>query len=278
MADNPFKGLSKGQKVAVGVGGAVVVFMVYRSYSKAKAASASASTATDPNATDPNANIDPTTGYPYGSVQDTSALASGVGAGAGTGYDPNAGYYNPVPTGSSPASNAAWSQYVEQQLTSIGYDPQAVSAAIGRYLANLPLTPDQATIVQVALAEAGPPPQGSYSIITSGSSAPAGSGSGGGSGGTSVGSSAHAPAAPAWVREQWVNRTQTNVHWAPSPGASSYEVRVTYQSRAVQVHETAGQNYTITGLTPNHTYGVHVIAKNSAGQSGETSTTVKTPR
>ena len=199
MAGNPFSNLSKGQKVAVGCGGAVVVFLVYRSYSKAKAAAGSSSA----GASDGQSGIDPATGYPYGSAEDTAALAaqsgsidpatgypygspedeaavaaqSGVATGAGDGYDPAAGYYNSVPAGTQPATNAAWSQYVEQQLSAIGYDPQTIAAAVGAYLAQLPLTSDQASLIQTALAECGPPPQGSYSIITQGSSAPASGGS-----------------------------------------------------------------------------------------------------
>lgn len=252
MAENPFKGLSKGQKVAVGVGGAVTVFLVYRSYSKAKAASSAnaATAAASPATVDPN-SIDPTTGLPYGSAADTAALAaqSGVGVGGGTGYDPNAGYYNPVPTGSAPTTNSAWAQYVEQQLTSIGYDPQTVAAAIGRYLAKLPLTADQAQIVQVALAEAGPPPQGSYTIITTGGSTPA------------SGGSAALPA-PTGLRVSNKNAHEFSLAWNPVQGAHNYGVQVT-QLNGVKVadFQVSGPGATVSSQThPGFTYHVGVQA------------------
>ena len=86
------------------------------------------------------------------------------------------------------------------------------------------------------------------------------------------------PAQVPWVRVQWTNKTAGNVHWAPAARATNYQVRVTYQSQLIQAHSTAGQNYTITGLQPNHTYGVHVVAINGSNWAPETSTTMHTSK
>ena len=67
------------------------------------------------------------------------------------------GYSNPAPitvsgaqgtgdAGSAPQTDEAWTAAVEQDLTGIGYDPQAVATAIAQYLASQPLTSAQVTI------------------------------------------------------------------------------------------------------------------------------------
>lgn len=164
------------------IGGVALVAGGYL-YLRHKASSSTASSSTDPNAIDPltglpysqDQQVDPLTGLTYlaeaqqyGSVQAAEAAFSGTagGGGAGTAGYPsgNVGTGTTGNTGSY-ATNAAWSQAVVAGLAALGYDPQAVSAALGALFAQAPLTPDQVTIVQAAEAEFGPPPQGSYPII-----------------------------------------------------------------------------------------------------------------
>lgn len=105
--------------------------------------------------------IDPATGYPYGSAQDESALSTEDGAVQDTGAA-----YNPVSVSPTAVqTNAAWAQAAQQSLSSIGYDPETIAGALGAYLGHIGLTPTQVNIVQVAIAEEGPPPVGSFSII-----------------------------------------------------------------------------------------------------------------
>jgi hypothetical protein len=225
MADTPapgkkFFGLSKNQAIIVAIGGAGVVFLVYRHYQSANSAAASTNSAADTSA-----DIDPETGYAYGSAQDTAALAalndSGTGAlddsGVATDSEP---YYSTAPTTQSPTTNAAWSQYVQQQLATIGYDPETVAGAIGAYLAQIPLTPTQAGIVQVALAECGPPPQGEYSIIPQGT----GSGTGTGTGTTTPTSGGPVTVAPTGFRVVSVTGNNVNLAWNPVAGATGYVI------------------------------------------------------
>jgi hypothetical protein len=181
--DMPKSGASKmsGKKKATLFGGAVVVggigIYLYRKHAASSATTGA--TATDPNATDPNA-IDPNTGIPY--ADETAGAAPGQ---LGT-YNPVTGTYTPglggIPGGNAPASNAMWAQSAETFLVSEGYDPMTTAAALGAYLVGVPLTTDQYSIVQAALAFEGQPPQGAPPVQTVG-----GGGGGQGGGGTGGG-------------------------------------------------------------------------------------------
>jgi hypothetical protein len=151
---------------------AIVGFLYIRNKNSSSAANTAASTSIDPATgyaygspedlaalaeQQQTGTIDPSTGYAYGSAQDTAALAAQSGS---------SGYYNPVGTTTSTiTTNAEWEQEAESLLASSGYNGTTVAAALNAYLAGLPLTSDQQSIVQVALAEAGNPPVGSFSII-----------------------------------------------------------------------------------------------------------------
>jgi hypothetical protein len=263
MADTPapgkkFMGLSKNQAIIVAIGGAGVVFLVYRHYSAASAAAAASNTAA--STADDTGDIDPETGYPYGSAQDTAALAalneSGTGAlddtGAATDSEP---YYSTAPTTQSPTTNAAWSQYVQQQLATIGYDPETVAGAIGAYLAQIPLTATQAAIVQVALAECGPPPQGEYSIIPQGSPTPSPTPSG----------TSYVFPAPTALTATGSGKGKINVTWNPVTGPNSqrptgYTVAYGRTSGAqTWKNTTSGAAITLT-TTPGETEYIEVWA------------------
>src|ERR1700758_2678620 len=93
MADGKILGMSKPMAYVTLAGGAVVAFLVFRHYQNASAANAAASAANPANTAPPD--IDPATGFPYGSPEDEAALAqqngygvSGVGAGFGNVTEP----------------------------------------------------------------------------------------------------------------------------------------------------------------------------------------------
>jgi LysM repeat protein len=209
MADVKLPGLGPVNKKALVVGGAigaVVLAVAYSRHRSAAAAAAAAAPADQSAADDTGADIDPTTGFPYGSVQDQEALAavSGGVAGqlgdvgdlgglAGTGtssdIDPVTGfpYGSPqdlaalglgtttVPpdtgtgttTGTGAQTVAEWEQAAIADMSAAGVSAAVLSAAtsgIPRYLAGLPLTDAQASAVQQAVALAGEPPGGPYTI------------------------------------------------------------------------------------------------------------------
>lgn len=128
--------------------------------------------------------------YENASGQDVDAngnpdtLVTPVGTAGGGGYS------NPAPitvsgpqgggAGSAPQTDQAWTAAVEQDLTGIGYDPQAVATALAQYLASQPLTSAQVTIIRTAWAYEGRPPQHPALPIVQQPAPPAGGGGGGG--------------------------------------------------------------------------------------------------
>lgn len=187
------------------VGGAAGVFVVLFIWKKGagSGAGSSSSSGIDPVTGMPysqDSQVDPLTGMSYlaeaqqyGSVSAAeSATASAgnygsfYGSSGGGGYGGTAGYPtfygNSTASGTSFATNAQWAQAVTQGLTALGYSSTDVAAALGLYFQDMPLgtAPDgvsYTSIVQAAVAEFGPPPVGSFSIV------PSGNGSGGGGGG-----------------------------------------------------------------------------------------------
>jgi hypothetical protein len=243
-------------KVAVygGIGVAVVGGVLWIRSRNSSAAAATAGTATA--AADPS--VDPATGIPY--AQEAAAAGYGGGSGVGYGYPSGGGVYSTsaAPPAATYTDNASWAQAVEQGLTGLGYDPISVGAAIGKYLAKLPLTAAQTTIVQTAVAEYGPPPAGSFAIITTPGTVASGAAPGSAPGGFSV--TPHAGFA--------------DFGWGTVPGATSYELTVTGaggkgtgRSHADQV--VSGTHVEHLALTPG-AYHAQVRAKNATGAGPST--------
>jgi hypothetical protein len=144
---------SKGTVVGVTIGGfAVAGYMIYR-YQQKQRAQASAV-----------ANSQATSGYGYGSTP------YGYGAGAyygygepgiGYGYGSYYGYGVPQPPAAqsvTPSTNAQWAQAAINQLSQEGYNPMAVSSALGAYELGQPVNASQVNIVQAAIGIEGYPP------------------------------------------------------------------------------------------------------------------------
>ena len=154
MADTinvPGMGATKKTTVYVaGAIGTVIIGVVwYRSRSTASSTPVDTST-----------QIDPATGYAYGSAEDAAALQAQSSyispGGSGTGSsDP---YYGAQqPTGFT--SNSQWAQAAEDYLgNTVGSDTNAVSAALGKYLVGGDVTDAQRSIVEQAIAFQGYPP------------------------------------------------------------------------------------------------------------------------
>lgn len=157
----PMGNVQKKTALIVGVGGGgVLLIAYYRSKKNAASASTSTSTDTSQSATD-SSNIDPATGFPYGSPEDVAALQQQQLAGGG--FGPVFGGGNPG--GGQPGTpgtfttNAEWSQYAEDYLVNtVGLSATDVGLALGKYLTGQPVTSDQVTIINQAIAFAGPVP------------------------------------------------------------------------------------------------------------------------
>lgn len=147
--------------IVIGVGSAIVIGGIFY-YRKNKEAAANQSSVDAASSSE----IDPATGYPYGSAEDAAALASqeNYQSPSGYGYTGYAGGSGAVPFGSgAPGSftnNAEWAQFVEAyEINNMGADGAAVGNAIGKYISGQPLINDaMVSIVQSAIAIGGYPP------------------------------------------------------------------------------------------------------------------------
>lgn len=151
---------SKGTVIGVSLAGAGIAgFLVYRSQKKKTAAAAAAQANTDQTATDYTGDQSGTMpadyyGSTYGDGT-TNAYNPGDYYGYGT---PTGGITGPLPPSLPNTTNAQWAQAAIDLLSQEGYDPQAVSAALGAYELGQPVTPQQQTIVQSAIGVEGYPP------------------------------------------------------------------------------------------------------------------------
>lgn len=126
-------------------------------YRRKENAAASTTASTDATSTE----IDPATGYIYGSPDDVSALqaqtAVGTGDGGGTADD------TPTTDNSTTAgltTNAQWTQAAQNYLTdTVGLASGTVSSALGPYIAGEGVTDAQKSVIQQAIAGVGSPPQ-----------------------------------------------------------------------------------------------------------------------
>lgn len=294
----------------VGVGGAVVTYLVWRAHASAAAGSATGSA----NAIDPATGLpvsqdnvpDPLTGegylaeaQQYGSVSAAEAAASsgasyntsgyGYGAVGGTsaGVIGDYGTTLGVTSGTGYASNADWDQAVTAGLSSIGYSASDVSSAIGRYLGGLSLTADQQNIVSTAIGEYGPPPVGSFSIIaapatgtatsgdtttTTGTGTTTTTGTGTGTGSTSSGSTAGVTATVSGGHVISHNNNDVEVGWT-GHNAVKYKVTLTFEgSENGRSNTITGTTASYSGLPSKHTGHVTVTPYNAAGAAGPSGT------
>lgn len=167
-----------------GGAGAVVVYYVYRNASNKSAAASS--TASDSSEIDPvtglpyseDDEVDPLTGMEYlteaqeyGSVQAAEEAVSENGTSEEDLASDEGDVYpedyssDSTSTGQTYTTNAQWAQAVTSGLTSLGYSATSISAALGLYFAGSAESAADVSIVQAALAEYGPPPEGTYNII-----------------------------------------------------------------------------------------------------------------
>jgi nucleoid-associated protein YgaU len=102
-----------------------------------------------------------------------------------TGATGETGYRNPAPQSGTTVplpstgadvidTNAKWTTAVVGSLANIGIDSQFVSLAVSKYLASVPLTPDEANIIRQAWAFHGKPPGGpnTFTLIVPGAPTP----------------------------------------------------------------------------------------------------------
>jgi hypothetical protein len=196
-------------------GGAGLVLVVYLYRRGTSSSTASTATGTSGSSIDPvtglpyseDDTVDPVTGMTYlaeaqeyGSVQ-AAEEAYQSGAEAEDDYGSDSGDSGYVGTAGYPTSNvgttsttttayttnAQWAQAVTAGLVSLGYSASDVTTALGLFFADAQLSSAQANIIQIAEAEYGVPPVGTYSIVQSGNGTGATGTSGSAGNGSSTG-------------------------------------------------------------------------------------------
>lgn len=197
--------------VAIAGGSGLAIWFAYKQHKAAASTSATSPTAIDPVTGLPYSQddqVDPLTGMTYlAEAQEYGSVSAAEQAAAGESGDDLTSEYGTSGSGLSDisgsgdtsleavpggyTSNAQWAQAVTAGLSDVGYSAADVAAALGLYLGSLPLSTladgvSSAQIVQAALAEYGPPPVGTFTMIAASGtgSGSTGSGSGSGSGGT----------------------------------------------------------------------------------------------
>lgn len=258
---NPLKHLSKPEIYATlagtaGIGG-YFVYRHHKSTGSWNPWSAGTAAATS-DITGTGVIPDPGTGLTTTGFGGSSATGSGYGqAPAVTGLD---GSTNAAP-GSAGSTvytdNGAWAQAATAGLASIGYSATDVATALGLFLNGQQVTPDQAKLINAAIAEFNRPPQGNPQIILAPISQP-GSTGGGVSGPPSVSaghivSSDGNDAVVAWTGTNAV-RYATEIS---GPGKINGQRSTVTQPQAVY-----------SGLVPGHSYTVTVVPYNASGKSG----------
>lgn len=290
-------GLKVKKKVAiiVGVGGAGIAgYVLYRNSQLKSSGSSTAGYST--------ADVDPQTGYPYGSPEDQAALAalsggtigqSNTGAsfvgGQTIGYDQ---FGNPiygqgggggggggVGGPGSFTNNAQWTAFCESIMGSSGADP--IAAALGKYLLGQALSDEQVTVVQQATAIGGfPPVAGADGFPPSYHTSPVppppdpGGGNGGGDGGGGGGGAitAHNPVKGLKVDPRF---TQIDVRWQPLTGAKKYLVRAHHNGGIVDQATVTGLFATMNHLHKNTSYRISVWAQPGSGSTASINTRTK---
>lgn len=223
-----------------GVGGVAVVYVGYKWWQSS-------------SAPEPIETVDP--GY-----QDDGTVPPGDDS-----MEPGTGGIPPMNGGGQPPSqsdygftgtdNDQWAQYATIQLTqSAEWEYTAIVTALGNYLARRMLTEQQVQIVQAAIAVAGYPPEGQYTIKRP---------NGGGDGAPTL--------SPPNVRLSSTGRTHITIRWDRVPGAENYKVY-----RDGSYAEMGGTDLVskVEGLSAGTRYSLTVTAVNEAGAEGPHSSPV----
>lgn len=230
--------------------------------------------------------IDPETGLTYaseisqyGSVASAEASVTDYGTGgASQTYDSD--YVSQEATDQTTTtsgtnvytSNSAWAQAVQAGLEDVAggttYDGTDIGTAIGDYLTGTPVTSAQAAVINIAIAEYGPPPIGNLQVILQPTTTSS----------TTTTSTALKPAfgKPASLKIAHTSSTGYTATWTPvqSGGiyASSYTLAV-YPSKGgnaviydtVNAPDSTGSVIKTFTESTKGTYSVHVWANETAG-------------
>lgn len=240
------------KKTALYLGGGIAVLAVIVWYRNKQLGGTSSDAVT------PEAEINPATGYPYGSAEDAAALAAQAAyvspsgtTGGGSSSVPvsNAGY----------SSNGQWTNGVVQNLVGNGLvsDPSQLSVALGKYITGAYATDTEVSLIQQAIAAEGyPPVSGTNGYPPSINRTPP----------TSTPTSKAVGAISARVTTPHKNGFTTSFHGA----ANAVRYQVTLDGKLW--NEVSGSPFTISGLKSNSRHSIGIRGVGSDGKLGPVST------
>lgn len=219
----------------------------------AAAATGTAATGTSANiGTDPAGNtgqIDPETGYVYGTAEDTAALQQVTGSSSSSG---------------TYSDNNAWGQAAINYLVGLGEDATAANSAISAYLGSQTLTPAQQAMVNSAVQALGAPPQPPTPTSTTTIVAPPG------------GATTYATNPPTGLTVTSTSATSIGLKWNAAANATGYTVTVAADGAGSQTVTTTSPLATVSGLTPQKTYSISVQGTPADSGAASATTTATT--
>jgi hypothetical protein len=262
----PFGTVEK--KTALYIGGAIVVVGGIVWYRNRNATSSTTDPTTD-------AEIDPATGYAYGSPEDAAALAAQSAYVTPT---PTGGGASSIPTGGTGyVSNGAWVQGVIEYMTSadLVQDPSALSSALGKYITGgyvVPGSNEDSLITQAIAVQGYPPITGSNGMPPAINRNPPQST--GGTGTPTPTNDDPTLPAPGGFHAVRVDQGGVSLQWNPVPGAIGYRTTI----NGKQVGNTVTYSNAYLDLPKRNTsYRIYLQAVNKKNRSGHNSAiTVKT--
>lgn len=192
-------------------------------------------------------------------AEDVTPTDADLGDGLTT--DPGSDVYtNPNATGTTwddtilaaPKTNAEWTTRALDYFNWL--EPSFVSSTIGKYLARVSLSSEEADLVRQIWAVQGKPPEGpaTFTLTTTGN--------------TPGSTTDLAP--PAGVLIGPIGSTWITVKWTNAVGATGYDI---YRDGS-KIGEAHSSEYTATGLKPGTAYTFYVKSKTSGKQSSESAT------
>lgn len=150
-------------------------------------------------------------------------------------------------------TNAEWTNRAVELLSNAGYEPTTVYSALGDYLANVPLTSAELTIVRAALAAVGNPPVGGPYVMKE-----------------QVGEVNLT--APTGLKVSEVTASTATLTFSSVSGAASYSA---YDAKSPSIRGTAySPSIRVVGLAPNTSYTFAVAALTATGKAGPKSSSV----
>lgn len=188
-------------------------------------------------------------GAPTTDSVDAGVDASGVvgsGASGNVQYAGSTTSSDTTPVPGSFTNNAQWADYATTRLAATGRDESSVISALGDYLAKRPLSDSEQSIVRSAVAIAGVPPVGTFTIIPQ------------------VG--AVTLTAPTGLKVTSTTKTTVSLSWNAVTGAGYYRA---YRSGvSTNVGGSDKPHITIGGLSAGKTYKFAVAADTTTGKPG----------